>query len=69
MYILTWNIKSYFLWKAMKRYLWMSSAAVMIATLKVKKGILITWNILVHLNRVYTVYIMFPKRGFQSEKG
>ena len=32
----TWNIKSYFLWKAMKKYLWMSSAAVVIGALRVK---------------------------------
>ena len=34
-----WNLlkhKSYFLWKAMKNYLWMSSAAVMIGTWRVK---------------------------------
>ena len=32
----TSNIKSYFLWKAMKKYLWTSSAAVVIGALKVK---------------------------------
>ena len=32
----TWNIKSYFLWKTMKKYLWMSSAAVVISALRVK---------------------------------
>ena len=32
----TWNIKSYFLWKTMKKYLWMSSAAVVIGALGVK---------------------------------
>ena len=31
----TWNIKSYFLWKTMKKYLGMSSAAVVIGTLVV----------------------------------
>ena len=31
----TWNIKSYFLWRTMKKYLWMSSAAVVIGALKV----------------------------------
>ena len=31
----TWNIKPYFLWKTMKKYLWMSSAAVVIGTLRV----------------------------------
>ena len=33
----TWNIKSYFLWKTMKKYLWMLSAAVVIGTLRVKR--------------------------------
>ena len=28
--LFTWNIKSYFLWKTLKKYLWMLSAAVMI---------------------------------------
>ena len=32
----TWNIKSYFFWKTMKTYLWMSSAAVVIGALRVK---------------------------------
>ena len=32
----TWNIKSYFLWKTMKKYLWMSSAAVVLGALRVK---------------------------------
>ena len=32
----TWNIMSYFLWKTMKKYLWMASAAVVIGALKVK---------------------------------
>ena len=32
----TWNIKSYFLWKTMKTYLWVSSAAVVIGALRVK---------------------------------
>ena len=32
----TWNIKSYFLWKTMKKYLWISSAAVVIGALRVK---------------------------------
>ena len=31
----TWNIKSYFLWKRMKKYLWISSAAVVIGALRV----------------------------------
>ena len=31
----SWNIKSYFLWKTMKKYLWMSSAAVVNGTLRV----------------------------------
>ena len=31
----TWNIKSYFLWKTIKKYLWMSSAAVVIGALRV----------------------------------
>ena len=31
----TWNIKSYFLWKTMKKYLWMSSAAVLIGPVRV----------------------------------
>ena len=31
----TWKIKPYFLWKTMKKYLWMSSAAVVIGALKV----------------------------------
>ena len=36
----TWNIKSYFLWKAMiKKYLWMSPAAVVIGALRVND-----WN-------------------------
>ena len=34
----TWNIKSYFLWKTVKKYLWMSSAAVMTGTLRVMKS-------------------------------
>ena len=39
----TWNIKSYFLWKTMKywktmkKYLWMSSAAVVICALRINK--------------------------------
>ena len=33
----TWNIKSYFLWKTMKKYLWMS-AAVVIGALRVNYG-------------------------------
>ena len=32
----TWNIKSYFLWKTMKKYLGMLSAAVVIGALRVK---------------------------------
>ena len=32
----TWNIKPYFLWKTMKKYLWMSSAAVVTGALRVK---------------------------------
>ena len=32
----TWNIKSKLLWKTMKKYLWMSSAAVMISALRDK---------------------------------
>ena len=36
----TWNIKSYFLWKTMKKYLWMLSAAVVIGTLRVNKDFL-----------------------------
>ena len=32
----TWNSKSYFLWKTMKKYLWMSSAAVVIGAWRVK---------------------------------
>ena len=31
----TWHIKSYFLWKTMKKYLWMSPAAVVIGALRV----------------------------------
>ena len=31
----TWNINSYFLWKTMKKYLWMTSAAVLIGTLRI----------------------------------
>ena len=33
---ITWNIKSCFVWKTMKQYLWMSSAAVVIGALRVK---------------------------------
>ena len=33
---LTRNPKSYFLWKTLKKYLWMSSAAVVIGALRVK---------------------------------
>ena len=31
----SWNIKSYFLWKTMKKYLWMSSVAVVTGALRV----------------------------------
>ena len=33
----TWNIKSYFPWKTMKKYLWKLSAAVVIGALRVKE--------------------------------
>ena len=36
----TWNIKSYFPWKTMKKYLWMSSTAVVIDALRVNY-----WNV------------------------
>ena len=39
-----WNIKSYFLWKTMKIYLWMSSAAVVIGALRVKIGCFVNKN-------------------------
>ena len=54
--LFTWNNKSYFLWKTMKKYLWMSSAAVVIGSLRVNifinrtrngvltKAILKQWN-------------------------
>ena len=32
----TWNIKSYFLWKTIKKYFWMLSAAVVVGALRVK---------------------------------
>ena len=34
----TWNIKSYFLWKTMKKYLWMSSTAVLIGAWRLKNS-------------------------------
>ena len=41
----TCSIKSCFLWKTMKRYLWMSSAAVVIGALRVKLYFeLVKWN-------------------------
>ena len=39
----TWNIKSFFLWKTMKKYLWMSPGAVVIGALRVNKGRPITF--------------------------
>ena len=50
---LTWNIKSYFLWDTMKKYLWMSSVAVVIGALRIKFVFLCLifnipeWNLLI----------------------
>ena len=51
----TWHFKSYFLWKTMKKYLWISSAAVVIGALKCIEDVLVLFQRVIFLVRLQLV--------------